>query len=80
MGSDNGFSVEWERYYFTHIFIETIIAIRGRQIFLKILFLLVKTIFLDFFRHWFKWKQFFGPLKSYFSTNPSFWLVQMVFG
>ena len=27
----------------------------------------------NFFRRWFKWKQSFGPRKSYFPTNPSFY-------
>ena len=44
----------------------------------KILFLLVKPLFFIFFRHRFKWKQSFGPLKSYISTNLSFWLLETV--
>ena len=64
------------------IFFETIIAIRGRPIFKKILFLLVlvETVLSNFFRHWFKRKQSVDPLKPYFSTNPSFWLMETVFG
>ena len=60
-------------------FWSTIIAIRGRLIFRNTLFLLVKTVFFNFFRHWFKRKESFGPLKSYISMNPSFWLVETVF-
>ena len=39
----------------------------------------METVFFNFFRHSFKWKQSFDQLKSYFSTNPSFWLVKTVF-
>ena len=49
--SGNGLFVQWERNSFIHIFFETIIAIRGRRIFKKNLFLLVETIFYIFFRH-----------------------------
>ena len=69
-----------ERHSFIHTFFETIIVIKGRPIFKKLLFLLVEAVFFKFFRHWFKWKQSCGPLKSYFSTNPSFWLMKTIFG
>ena len=78
--SGNGFSVFWEWYSFIHIFFEAIIAIRGRPMFKKILFLLLGTVFFNLFRHCFKWKQSFGPLKSYFSTNPSSQVVYADFG
>ena len=35
-------------------------------------------VFFNFFILWFKRKQSFGPLKSYFWINPSFWLVETV--
>ena len=40
----------------------------------KNFFLLVETIFFNFFRHWFKWKQSSGP------TNPLLWLMKTIFG
>ena len=42
--SGNRYSVQWKRYSSIQTFFETIIAIRGRPIFKKILFLLVETI------------------------------------
>ena len=41
----------------------------GRQIFIKLLFLLVETVFFNFFRHWFKWKQFFGSVRFFFNES-----------
>ena len=62
------------------IFFETIIAISRRPIFIKLLFLLVETVFFSFFIHWIEGKQVFGPVKKhFFSTNPSFWLADMEF-
>ena len=78
---------QWQRIFcligtiliHSYFLMSTIIAIRGRPIFKRILYLLVETVFFKFFRHWFKWKQSFDPLTSYFSTNPSFWLVETIF-
>ena len=45
----------------------------------KIFFFLEKIVFFNFFKHWFEWKQLFGPMKLYFWTNPSFWLMETDF-
>ena len=61
-------------------FLETIITSRGSQSFyLKHLVSARRNRFLFFFRHWFEWKQLFGPVKSHFSGNASFWLVETDF-
>ena len=58
-------------------FFENVLAITGRPVLKKkILYLLVETVF-SFSRHWFEWKQLFGTVKLYFSTNASFWVVEM---
>ena len=59
-------------------FLKPLLPLEEDQCFKKILFLLDETVFLNFFRHWFTWKQYFGPLKSCFSTNPLFGLVETV--
>ena len=48
------------------IFFETIIAISRTSIFIKLLFLLVETVFFSFFIHWIKGKLVFGPVKKIF--------------
>ena len=50
-----------------------------RLIFKRILFLLVQTNFFNFLTDLLEWKQFFIPVKLYFSTNLSFWLVETNF-
>ena len=47
------FSFEWKQYSFIHIFLETIIAIRGRPIFLKNLVSARRNRFLYFFIYFF---------------------------
>ena len=80
--SCNGFLFKWNDIlsFIFFFFFWNHYAIGGRWIFKKILFLLVETIFFNFLRHWFKWKQSFSSLRSYFSTNSSFWLVEKVSG
>ena len=45
----NGFSVQWKRYSFIHIFLETIIAIRGRPIFKETSYFCQRKPFSSFF-------------------------------
>ena len=66
------------RSLFFFLFLKPLLPLEGDQCFKKILFLLDETVFFNFFRHWFTWKQYFGPLKSCFLTNPLFGLVEMV--
>ena len=74
--SGNGFSVQWKRYSFIHIFLETIIAVRGRPIFKKNLISAGGNRFLQFMQILIRMEVLFGLVKSYFSRNPSFWLVE----
>ena len=60
-------------------FLKQLLPLVGDQYFKKSYFCRWKPFSLIFFRHSFKWKQSFDQLKSYFSTNPSFWLVKTVF-
>ena len=78
--SGNGFSFQCEQCFFIYmLFLKPLLQLEGGQYFKKVLFLLVETICFNFFRHWFEWKQFPGLVKPYFSTNLSFWLMEMNF-
>ena len=68
-----------ETIFFHSYFLETIIVIRRRAIFKKILFLQVKTVFFNVFTCWLESSHFFGPLKPYFSKSPLLSLVQTEF-
>ena len=72
------FLFNWEDIISFIFSFKPLLLLERDQDFKKILFLLMETVFFNFFRHWFKWKQSFGPLKLHFSTNPSFWLVETV--
>ena len=55
-----------------------LLKLEGSQYLQKIIWLLEETVFfiLFFFRYWLEWKKLFGPVKSHFSRNPSFWLTE----
>ena len=74
--SGNGFSVKWKRYSFIYILFWKRSCNYWEANIKKKSYICSWKVF-SFSRHWFEWKQFFGTLKLYFSTNASFWVVEM---